>query len=267
MKQPGAVGFVTLAGAGSGDPELITLKLQRRLQEADVILTDRLVNPAIVEAHAAPGAQVLLTGKKGYSEESMPQLAISELMMQYALEGKKVLRLKGGDVAFYSNVLDELEILHQHGVPFEIVPGITAASAASAYAGIPLTARGLSKGVQFLSFHASDFYASEKWKSLANSQDTLVFYMAARKVQDLTELLLRYTRQPQTPIAVVEQASTPQQQVFTSTLQSAATDFAGRVFASPSLVLVGKVVSLHASFKWFDHGHTTESSFHDLRQS
>lgn len=245
------IGLVTLAGAGSGDPELITLKLARRLAEADVILTDRLVNPSIIEEHASAHANIVLTGKQGYSSNSMKQEEITELILRYALEGKRVLRLKGGDVAIFSNVLDELEALAKNGVPFEIIPGITAASAASAYAGIPLTARGYARAVQFLSFHASDFYVTEKWKTLANSQDTLVFYMSARKVVDLAELLLRYTRQPDTPVAVVEQASTTEQQIFTSTLAKASADFSGKEFVSPSLVIVGKVVSLYPTFNWF----------------
>jgi uroporphyrin-III C-methyltransferase len=244
-------GWVTLAGAGPGDAELITLRLAKRLAEADVILTDRLVNAEIIQLHAPLHAEVIVSGKKGYSDSSMSQDEICRLMVTYAQAGKKVVRLKGGDVAVFSNVLDELEALTAHQIPFDIVPGITAASAASAYAGIPLTARGISQGVQFLSYHASNFYSSEKWKSLANTSDTLVFYMSARKVSDLSELLLRYTRRPDTPIGVIEQASTAKQRVFESTLRNSARDFAGIEFASPSLIIVGEVVSLHKIFNWF----------------
>jgi uroporphyrin-III C-methyltransferase len=257
-------GRVTLAGAGPGDPELITLKLQRRLAEAEVILTDRLVNRAILTEFASPTAEIIVTGKKGYSQQSMPQADISTLMVEYARAGRKVLRLKGGDVSVFSNILDELEALVANHIPFDIVPGITAASAASAYTGIPLTARGISQGIQFLSYHVGNFYSTEKWKALANTSDTLVFYMSAQKVTQLAELLLRFTRQPERPVAVIEQASTPQQKIFESTLQQSAIDFAGKEFASPSLVIIGDVVPLHRSFSWYRPHATEASAFYEL---
>jgi siroheme synthase len=123
------------------DPELITVKLANVLQQADVILTDRLVNPEIITQHARPDAKIITTGKQGYNEASMSQDEINQLLVNYALEGSNVVRLKGGDVAFFSNVLDELMVLQKNNISFEIIPGITAASGASAYAGIPLTAR------------------------------------------------------------------------------------------------------------------------------
>jgi len=243
---------VTLAGAGPGDAELITLKLQKRLAAADVIIVDRLVNPDILTTHASAGALILSAAKQGYNDASVSQRDINNWLVRYALQGKKVLRLKGGDVAFFSNALDELQVLREHQIPFEIIPGITAASGASAYAGIPLTARGYAQGVQFLSLHNSAYFSSEKWKSLANTNDTLVFYMSGRKLGDLAELLLRYTRHPHTPLAVVEQATTPHQQVHVSTLRDCMTDFAGIRFASPSLVIIGGVVDLHSSYKWYE---------------
>ncbi|HEX7845774.1 MAG TPA: SAM-dependent methyltransferase, partial [Chitinophagaceae bacterium] len=138
MSENITIGKVILAGAGPGDPELITLKLQKNLAIADVIITDRLVNPLIIEENAKPGAEVILAGKQGYNDASATREQINALMTTHALLGKTVLRLKGGDVAFFSNVLDELITLKQHNIPFEIIPGITAASGASAYAAIPL---------------------------------------------------------------------------------------------------------------------------------
>jgi uroporphyrin-III C-methyltransferase/precorrin-2 dehydrogenase/sirohydrochlorin ferrochelatase len=247
----GEAGKVILAGAGSGDAELITLKLQKRLGEADVIITDRLVNPDIISAHAGKDALILFAGKKGFDENSFSQGEVTALIVEHALQGKTVLRLKGGDVAFFSNVLDELQALVEKNIPYEIIPGITAASGASAYAGIPLTARGYSQGVQFLTFNPNSHYSPEKWKSLAHTSDTLVFYMAAKNINDLVELLSRYTKNLNTPLAVIEQATTPQQQVHTTTLKNCAADFAGKTFSSPSLVIVGEVVKLHEQFKWF----------------
>jgi uroporphyrin-III C-methyltransferase len=243
--------IVTLAGAGPGDAELITVKLQKRLAEADVIITDRLVNPDITDQYASSHALIVLAGKQGYNNASLSQAEINSLIIEHALNGKKVLRLKGGDVAFFSNVLDELIALQENDIPFEIIPGITAASGASAYAGIPLTARGYSKTVQFATFNPHSYYSPEKWKSLAATNDTLVFYMAAKNVTDLAELLLRYSRKPLTPLAVIEQAATPHQQVHITTLNDCRKDFEGKEFSSPSLIIIGEVVKLHQQFNWF----------------
>ncbi len=257
-------GKVILAGAGPGDAELITVKLQRCLSEADVIITDRLVNPDIISLNAKKGAVIVYAGKQGYNDASVSQIEINQLIIEHATEGKLVLRLKGGDVAFFSNVLDELQTVVETGIEFEIIPGITAAAGASAYAGIPLTARGFSQGVQLLTFNPNSYYSSEKWKSLAHNNDTLVFYMAAKNITDLAELLLRYTRRAQTPLAVIEQATTVHQQVHITTLQNCAEDFKNKQFSSPSLVIVGDVVTLHKQFNWFGSNQPTGSVFNEL---
>jgi uroporphyrin-III C-methyltransferase len=247
-------GRVVIAGAGPGDAELITLKLQKRLSEAEVIITDRLVNPVIIAEHANKNAEVIFTGKQGYHEGSISQEEINQLIICHALAGKKVLRLKGGDVAFFSNVLDELRCLAVNEIEFEIIPGITAVSGASAYAGIPLTARGFSRGVRILTLNQCSHYSTETWKDFANTTDTLVFYMATKHLLALDELLLRYTRRPNTPIAVVEQATTIHQRIHISTLKNCTKDFEEKKFSSPSLVIVGKVVGLHDQFNWFKAG-------------
>ena len=249
-----ATGKVIIAGAGPGDPDLITIRLQKALAEADVILVDRLVNPLIIDTYARKDVLTLMTGKQGYHDGSVAQDDINKLLVGHARNGKTVLRLKGGDVAFFSNVLDELEALQQHEIPFEIIPGITAASGVSAYAGIPLTARGYAKGVQFISFNPCSHYSPEKWKSWSRSGDTLVFYMAARNLFSLTELLLRYTRNPFTPLAVIEQATTSHQEVHLTTIKNCSIDFAGMKFSSPSMVIIGEVVKLHEKFKWYQAG-------------
>jgi uroporphyrin-III C-methyltransferase len=263
MSQSNNIGFVTLAGAGPGDAELITLKLQKRLADADVIITDRLVNPEIISSHARKDALVLFAGKQGYNDSSFSQEEVTALIVEHANKGKKVLRLKGGDVAFFSNVLDELNALVQRNIAFEIIPGITAASGASAYAGIPLTARSHSQGVQILTYNPNSYYNPETWKQLANSSDTLVFYMAAKNICDLAELLLRYSRKPLTKLAVIEQATTIHQQVHITTLRDCDKDIANKAFSSPSLVIIGDVVKLHEQFSWFN---STEAGtvFHEL---
>lgn len=257
-------GKVIIAGAGPGDPDLITLKLQKRIAEAEVIIVDRLVNPAIIDLHASKDALVLMTGKQGFHDGSVAQEDINKLLVGHARNGKTVLRLKGGDVAFYSNVLDELLSLNEHDIPFEIIPGITAASGASAYTGIPLTARGYARAVQFITFNPCSYYSPEKWKSLASTSDTLVCYMGAQNLAALAELLLRYSRKPATPLAVIEQASTPHQRVSISTIQDCASDFGGKQFSSPSLIIIGEVVRLYEKFNWFETIKGNGSVFRDL---
>lgn len=257
-------GKVILAGAGPGDADLITVKLQKCLAQADVIITDRLVNPSIITQYARKDAEILFAGKQGYSDGSYSQEEINDLIVEHGLKGKIVLRLKGGDIAFYSNVLDELESLTKNNIPFEIIPGITAASGASAYTGIPLTARNYAQSVQILTYNPNSHYSSEKWKQLANAHETLVFYMAAKNVIDLAELLLRYTRIPDTPLTVVEQATTAYQQVYTTTLQKCAADFSGRTFISPSIVIVGDVASLYHKYGWFHPSEQAGTFFKEI---
>lgn len=249
-------GIVTLAGAGPGDAELITIKLQKRLAEADVIITDRLVNPLIISGHARADAKIVYAGKQGYNDASLCQQQVTELIIAHSLNGNKVLRLKGGDVAFFSNVLDELTALQENNIPFEIIPGITAASGASTYAGIPLTAREYAQGVQFIAFNPNNDLSADQWQAIASSGNTLVFYMAARNVVDLSRKLLQYSKDLATPLAVIEQATTVHQQVSVTTLSNCAVDFADKNFSSPSLVIVGDVVGLHDRFNWYRHGES-----------
>ena len=245
------IGKVTIAGAGPGDEELITIKLQKRLEAADVIIADRLVNPSIIDNYARRDAEIIRTGKQGYNDASIVQQDISEQIVGHALNGKTVLRLKGGDVAFFSNVLDELIALKNNNISFEIIPGVTAASGASAYTGIPLTARGHAQGVQFIAFNPNNYFSTEQWKAIATSRDTLIFYMAAKNIIQLSEMMLQYSKRASTGLAVIEQATTIHQRVHVTSLQSCARDFAGKQFSSPSLVIIGDVVKLYQQFNWF----------------
>ncbi|HEY6504667.1 MAG TPA: uroporphyrinogen-III C-methyltransferase [Chitinophagaceae bacterium] len=260
-----APGLVILAGAGPGDPDLITLKLKKILEEADVIITDRLVNPVIISNHSRKDAEVILAGKQGYNDASLVQKEVTALIIEHASAGKIVLRLKGGDVAFFSNVLDELLALQENNIPFEIIPGITAASGASAYAGIPLTARGYAQGVQFIAFNPNNYFSFEQWKAIATSTDTLVFYMAAKNIIELAEMMLQYSKRPATGLAVIEQATTIHQKVHITTLKKCAADFADLSFSSPSLVIIGDVVKLHAEFNWYK-ANESGSVFRELEK-
>ena len=255
-------GKVILAAAGPGDPELVTLKTLRYLQKADVVLTDRLVSPDIITEFVTPEAQIIYVGKQCRKGASTPQKSINELMVQHALEGKLVVRLKGGDVSIFSNILDELETLAAHGIAYEIIPGVTAALGAAAYSGIPLTARNYSTAVRFLTFYKSDVVTGDYWKELAQTDDTLVFYMSAETLGSVVANLTKNGIDASKKLAVIEQATTPLQKVHTCGLYDYQSSLGDKKLASPSLVIIGKVVDLHQQFKWLPNEvATTEEYF------
>jgi len=246
-------GKVILAGAGCGDPELVTVKTARYLQQADIVLADRLVSDAILQQYVSPLAEIIYVGKQCRRGVSTPQATINELLVEYALAGKFVVRLKGGDVSIFSNILDELQALTEHRIPYEIVPGITAALGAAAYAGIPLTARGHSTAVRLLTYYKSDVVTEAYWKELASTDDTLVFYMSAETLDSVVAKLVAYGIAPDKLLAVVEQATTPLQHIHTCSLYDYEQKLKGQRFVSPSLVIIGRVVGLHQQFAWLQN--------------
>ena len=253
------IGKVILAGAGSGDPELITVKTTRYLQQADVVLTDRLVSKEILKQYVNPTAEIIYVGKQCRRGYSTPQESINALIVEYALQGKLVVRLKGGDVSIFSNILDELEAVVANNIPYEIIPGVTAALGAAAFAGIPLTARGYSTAVRLLTSYKSDIVSDEYWQELAKTNDTLVFYMSSETLDNVIENLVKYGIGADKLLAVVEQATTPLQNVHISSLYDY--KFKGRAFVSPSIVIIGKVVALHQKYKWLQNSDTNEHYF------
>lgn len=254
-------GKVILAGAGPGDPELITVKTARYLQQADVVLTDRLVSEEILTEYVKGDAEIIYVGKQCRRGVSTVQQTINELIVRYALEGKLVVRLKGGDVSIFSNILDELETVVANNIPYEIVPGVTAALGAAAYAGIPLTARGFSTAVRLLTYYKSDIVTDKYWKELAETDDTLVFYMSSETLDKLVEKLVENNISADKLLAVAEQATTPFQNVHISSLYEYERMFKGKSFISPSLIIIGKVVSLHQQFSWLQNSNSSEYYF------
>jgi uroporphyrin-III C-methyltransferase/precorrin-2 dehydrogenase/sirohydrochlorin ferrochelatase/uroporphyrin-III C-methyltransferase len=254
-------GKVVLAAAGPGDPALITVKAARYLQQADIVLTDRLVSNDILKEYVNASAEIIYVGKQCRRGASTPQQTINALMLQHAQTGKLVVRLKGGDVSIFSNILDELQVLKENKIPYEIVPGVTAALGAAAYAGIPLTARGYATAVRLLTYYKSDVVSDQYWQDLAATGDTLVFYMSAETVEGIVSKLMRYGAGTDKHIAVIEQATTAFQQVHVSNLY----DFNDRLgkmsFLSPSLVIVGKVAALHEQFAWLSNSAEREHYF------
>lgn len=257
-------GKVILAGAGPGDPDLITVKAANYLQQADVVLTDRLVSKVILQRYVRPAARIIEVGKQCRRGISTPQQTINEWLVQHALAGKLVVRLKGGDVSFFSHILDELEVLQQHAIPYEIIPGVTAASGAAAYAGIPLTARDHATAVRFLTYYKSSVVSAEQWKELAATEDTLVFYMSSETLDQLVTQLRANGIDAGKKLAVIEQATTTYQQVYVSGLYEYEDTLKGKEFLSPSLVIIGRVVNLQAAYGWFNGSSLGEYYFKPL---
>lgn len=260
-------GKVILAGAGPGDPELLTLKAVRYLKQADVVLTDRLVSNSILDQYVNKDAEIIYVGKQCKTGPSTPQSTINELLVMYATEGKLVVRLKGGDVSIFSNILDELQTLRDQEIPYEIIPGVTAALGSAAYAGIPLTARGHSTAVRLLTFYKSDIVTAEYWKELAGTDDTLVFYMSSETLDGVVANLVENNIADDKLLAVVEQATTPLQNVYTCNLYEYQSTLKGRKFLSPSLVIIGRVVGLHEQFRWLENSDSDENYFTTIRNN
>lgn len=258
-------GKVILAGAGPGDPELLTIKTARFLQKADVVLVDRLVSEQIIANYTSADAEIIYVGKQCRRGISTPQQTINELMVEKALLGNLVIRLKGGDVSIFSNILDELETLVANNIPFEIVPGVTAALGAAAFAGIPLTARGYATSVRFLTSYKSDIVTDEYWKELATTNDTLVFYMSSETILDVVEKLTQHHIHEEKLMAVIEQATTRLQNVHIENLYDFKRKAASEPsFISPTLIIVGRVVALHESFKWLENNVSKNYYFKPL---
>lgn len=257
---------VVLAGAGPGDEELITIKLQKNIAIADIIITDRLVNPLIITNNCSSNAVIIKAGKQGYNQNSYTQSEINAIIVEYALAGKRVLRLKGGDIALYSNVLDELEALLANQIPFEIIPGISAFSGASAYTGMPLTAKGYSRGVQIVSFNQTSEYSNADWQRMAASKDSLVVYMGGKNMKLLVQLLVENGLDAATPIAIISEATTTYQNIQVNTLKGLLASFPDTAFVSPSLIIIGAVVELYKKFNWFKPSIEVGSVFNELEE-
>ncbi|MEP6898475.1 MAG: siroheme synthase CysG, partial [Rhodanobacter sp.] len=242
-------GSVVLVGAGPGDPGLLTLGALRALNEADVILHDRLVSAEVLEM-ARRDAERIEVGKQA-GHHHTTQDGIHALMLQHARAGRRVVRLKGGDPFVFGRGGEELEFLHKHGIPYEVVPGITAAVACAAYAGVPLTHRDHAQSVRFLTAHCQSSRDSLDWAALAQDRQTLAVYMGVAELGGLQARLIAYGRAPSTPFALVENGSRPDQRVIIGTLADLAERAAAHAVCSPSLLILGEVASLATSLAWF----------------
>ena len=243
-------GRVSLVGAGPGNPELLTLRAARLIGEADVIVYDRLVGPGVLDL-ARKGAQRIYVGK-ARSNHALPQEEISALLVRLAQEGRRVVRLKGGDPFVFGRGGEEIATLAAHAIPFEIVPGVTAACGVAAYAGIPLTHRDHAHAVTFVTGHLKDGTMDLDWLALARPRQTIVVYMGLLGLPVLAHQLIAHGMPSSTPAAIVQHGTLASQRVVTGTLA----DLPGRAFDArlgpPTLIIVGEVVGLQPAFAWFD---------------
>lgn len=247
-------GKVYLVGAGPGDPKLITVKGLECLREADVVIYDRLANPTLLE-HVRDDAERIYCGKLP-DNHTMRQEAINALLAEKALEGKTVVRLKGGDPCVFGRAGEEAEHLAQRGVPFEIVPGVTAGIAAPAYAGIPVTHREHGSSFAVVTGHLSGGKSgedAEKWRGLARGVDTVAFYMGIANLPLICARLLEHGRRPDTPVAVIARGTLPEQATVTGTLATIEETVQRHPgISNPAIILVGDVVQLRKKIKWFE---------------
>lgn len=243
------MGKVFLVGAGPGDPELITVKGMKIIQNSDVVLYDRLVNPELL-TFAKKDAKLIYCGKTP-NQHTLSQDMINSLLCKYASQGKIVTRLKGGDPFIFGRGAEEAEVLRKHGIPFEVVPGITSGSAAPAYAGIPLTHRDYSSSVTFFSGVRKEGAESKPyWEYLAKGTDTICVYMGVKQLPYICEQLIQYGKSPETPIALIHCGTTAKQETVTGTLENIVEK--AHHIKNPAMIVIGEVVRLRESIQWFE---------------
>ena len=258
--------FVHLVGSGPGDPELLTVKALRLLQNADVIVYDKLVSEEILSL--IPSSVVKHFAGKESGNHHLQQSEINKLLVDFAKQGFNVVRLKGGDPFVFGRGGEEALYLARHNIPFEIVPGLTAAVACSAYAGIPLTHRGLANSVRFITGHCKDdLPLNMNWRSFADKETTLVIYMGLSNIDKICRNLISAGRSAKTPAAIVQAGTTAQQQSYIATLDSLARIATFENIQSPALTIVGEVVRLADELEWFVPFVEKQLSFNPYDQS
>ncbi len=249
------VGQVYLVGAGPGDPDLLTFRALRLMQQADVVVYDRLVSEPILDM-VRRDADRIYAGKER-NNHAIQQEDINQLLIRLAKEGRRVLRLKGGDPFIFGRGGEEIEGLMEEGIPFQVVPAITAASGCSTYSGIPLTHRDYSQACTFVTGHLKDGTCNLNWPALAQPNQTIVFYMGLQAVNVICKELIAHDMPPTTPAALIQQGTTPEQKVYIGDLDSLPELVRLYEVKAPTLIIVGQVVKLHEKLNWYKSGIKT----------
>jgi uroporphyrin-III C-methyltransferase/precorrin-2 dehydrogenase/sirohydrochlorin ferrochelatase len=255
-------GEVYLVGAGPGDPELLTFKALRLMQQADVVFYDNLVSEQVLDL-CRRDADLIYVGKRR-DNHAVPQEGINQLLVDHAKQGKRVVRLKGGDPFVFGRGGEELQELKAHGIPFQVVPGITAASACSTYAGIPLTHRNFAQSVKFVTGQLKNRKEALRYAELVHPNQTVVFYMGLHTLPVLVEGLIEHGKPAETPIAIVSKGTASDQKVLTGCLSDIVEKQAQAQLEAPALIIVGEVVSLHETLAWFGDQINDETTPHAL---
>jgi len=243
-------GEVYLVGGGPGDPDLLTFKALRLMQQADIVLYDRLVSKEVLNLVRRDATRIYVGKTAG--DHPVSQDNINQKLIEYALEGNRVVRLKGGDPFIFGRGGEEIETLAERGIPFQVVPGITAASGCASYAGIPLTHRDYAQSVRFIAGHLRSGKMDLNWPELVQPNQTLVFYMGLNGMETICDELKQHGLDPQTPAALIEKGTSNNQQVFIGDLHSLPGIVRGAGATAPTLIIVGHVVSLHNKLAWFN---------------
>ncbi len=245
-----AAGKVWLIGAGPGDPDLLTVKAVRLIAQADALVFDHLVGDGIMDL-ARADARRIYAGKEA-SNHTLPQASINRLLVDLAREGLSVIRLKGGDPFIFGRGGEELEALAVSGIPFEVVPGVTAAAGCAAYSGFPLTHRDHAQAVTFVTGHLKDGTVNLDWPALARPGQTVVFYMGIGAAGEICRQMIAHGLAASTPAAVIRNGTLPDQQTLLATLGTLPRRIEESDIKPPALIVVGSVVNLHAKLDWFE---------------
>jgi len=244
------LGEIYLVGGGPGDPDLLTFRALHLIQQADVVVYDRLVSAAVLDLVRRDAVRIYAGKERDH--HVLPQEDINQLLVRLAKEGKRVVRLKGGDPFIFGRGGEEIDTLAAEGIPFQVVPGITAASGCAAYAGIPLTHRDYSQSVVFVTGHLKDGTVNLNWKALVQPNQTIVFYMGLLGLATICRELIHHGMSPSTKAALVQQGTLPNQRVLIGNLETLPAIVEAAEVRAPTLIIVGEVVQLHQRLSWFD---------------